>query len=129
MKPLTAEWVEKAEKDFASAQRELRVRKSPNFDSVCFHSQQSIEKYLKACLQEASVPFRKTHDLPELLGLLPSPPAVLVSLQAKLGDLTSLSIDVRYPGRTADKSVAKEAFSLCRRARRELRIALGLPAA
>lgn len=51
MNPLTFEWVEKAEGDFFTAMRELRARKSPNFDAVCFHAQQMAEKYLKAVLQ------------------------------------------------------------------------------
>ena len=63
MKPLTSEWVEKAEGDFATAEREIRVRKTPNFDAVCFHAQQCTEKYLKALLQEADLPFGKTHHL------------------------------------------------------------------
>jgi HEPN domain-containing protein len=50
MKPLTEEWIAKAEGDFTTAQRELRARKSPNFDAACFHTQQCIEKYLKAIL-------------------------------------------------------------------------------
>jgi len=50
MKPLTSEWVEKAEGDLATAKREIRVRKAPNFDAVCFHAQQCAEKYLKALL-------------------------------------------------------------------------------
>ena len=57
MKPLTAEWVEKADADFATASREMRVRKAPNFDAVCFHAQQCAEKYLKAILQEVDLPF------------------------------------------------------------------------
>ena len=67
MKPLTSEWVEKAEGDFATASREIRVRKSPNYDAVCFHTQQCAEKYLKAFLQEAEIPFGKTHHLIALL--------------------------------------------------------------
>jgi len=31
MKPLTLEWVAKAEGDFAMAEREARVRKNPNY--------------------------------------------------------------------------------------------------
>ncbi len=53
MKPVTAEWVEKAEGDFATAGRELRAAPAPNFDAACFHAQQCAEKYLKACLIEA----------------------------------------------------------------------------
>ena len=52
MKPAVAEWVSKAEGDFVTAGRELRARKSPNYDAVCFHTQQCAEKYLKAILQE-----------------------------------------------------------------------------
>src|SRR6266852_9206884 len=70
MQPLTAEWVDKAEGDFATLLREIRARKRPNYDSACFHAQQCTEKYLKARLQEAGIPFGKTHDLPALLHLL-----------------------------------------------------------
>jgi len=48
MKPITAEWVAKAEGDFATLERESRVRKHPNYDGICFHAQQCAEKYLKA---------------------------------------------------------------------------------
>lgn len=63
MQPLTIEWITKAEGDLATAWRELRARKSPNYDSACFHAQQCAEKYLKASLQEAGSPFGKTHNL------------------------------------------------------------------
>ena len=48
MNATVKEWVDKAEKDFATARRELKVQEDPNFDAVCFHAQQSIEK-LKRC--------------------------------------------------------------------------------
>jgi hypothetical protein len=42
MKPLTAEWIDQAEGDFAVMERESRVRKHPAFDVVCFtHSSAS----------------------------------------------------------------------------------------
>ena len=63
MQPLTTEWIQKAEGDLATAHRELRARKSPNFDAACFHAQQCAEKYLKALLQEDVIPFGKTHNL------------------------------------------------------------------
>lgn len=56
MNPLTLEWIDKAEGDFATAGREIRVRKLPNYDAVCYHAQQCAEKYLKALLQEANIP-------------------------------------------------------------------------
>ncbi|MFL5801388.1 MAG: HEPN domain-containing protein [Roseiflexaceae bacterium] len=45
MQPLTAEWIAKAEGDFASATRELRARKVPNYASACFHAQQCAERF------------------------------------------------------------------------------------
>ena len=63
MKPATVEWVSKAEGDFATAGREIKARKMPNYDAVCFHAQQCAEKYLKAILQENDVPIPKIHFL------------------------------------------------------------------
>ena len=63
MKPLTNEWIAKAEGDHATAARELQVLQNPNYDAVCFHAQQCAEKYLKARLQEMGISFGKTHDL------------------------------------------------------------------
>ncbi|NQT94624.1 MAG: HEPN domain-containing protein [Lentisphaerae bacterium] len=67
MKPLSVEWVSKAEGDFAIVEREMRARKNPSYDGVCFHAQQCAEKYLKARLSEAGIHFEKVHDLPALL--------------------------------------------------------------
>lgn len=69
MKPITQEWINKAEGNFSSAQV-LLAQPKPNVDLVCFLSQQCIEMYLKACLQEANIFTPKTHLLPSLLDLL-----------------------------------------------------------
>ena len=44
MKPITAEWVAKAEGDFAVLEREINVRDNPSYDAICFHAQQCAEK-------------------------------------------------------------------------------------
>ncbi len=69
MKPLTSEWVAKAEGDFIVAERLLRARKQPVYDAICFHAQQCAEKYLKAFLQENDRDVPKTHKLLDLLKL------------------------------------------------------------
>jgi len=126
MKPLTHEWVEKAEGDFATASREGRVRKAPNYDAVCYHAQQCAEKYLKACLQEADMPFGRTHNLLALLDLLlPIAPALGI-LRSHLQAFTVFAVDVQYPGESADKAEAREALRLCRAVRRRLQLHLGL---
>lgn len=48
MPSLSQEWIQKAEGDYATAIREYRARKLPNYDAACFHAQQCVEKYLKA---------------------------------------------------------------------------------
>jgi HEPN domain-containing protein len=99
----------------------MRSRRSPNYDAVCFHAQQCAEKYLKACLQEAAVPFPRTHDLTVLLDLLlPSTPA-LAGLRSALDTLSAYAVDPRYPGLSVDKATAQDAARLCRVVRLELR--------
>ena len=51
MKQITQEWIDKAEGDFATAQRELQVQQMPNYDAVCFHSQQCAENISRLVMQ------------------------------------------------------------------------------
>ena len=126
MKPLTREWIDKAEGDFATALREIRVRKSPNYDAVCFHAQQCAEKYLKAMLQEAEVPFGKTHHLIALLELVLGLEQSWELLRPQLQSLNTYSVSVRYPGETSDKAMAQEALRLAKVIRAEARQKLRL---
>jgi HEPN domain-containing protein len=126
MKPLTAEWVEKAEWDFLSAQREARRRARPNRDLICFLSQQCAEKYLKALLVQNGIEFPRIHDLEIVLDLsLPVAPH-LEKFRAQLASLTDHAVEFRYPGETATGEVAKTAFADCRAVRKEIRKILRL---
>lgn len=110
MKPLTHEWVTKAEGDYASAGRESRARRNPNYDSLCFHSQQCAEKYLKARLCEAGVEPPRTHDLRVLLTLtLPYEPLWGV-FREDLVFLSAFAVRFRYPGDSSDKKQGLDAF-------------------
>lgn len=40
MNETVKEWAQKADKDYATAGRELEALDRPNYDAVCFHSQQ-----------------------------------------------------------------------------------------
>ena len=126
MKPLTLEWVEKAEGDFATAERELRARKNPNYDASCFHAQQCAEKYLKARLQEANIQFGKTHHLSALLDLALPVESSWDALRADFQALTVFAVGYRYPGESADKDMAREAVTRCRKVRLIIRQSLGL---
>lgn len=126
MKPLSQEWVEKAEGDFTTAVRELRARKSPNFDAACFHAQQCAEKYLKARLQEAGIPFPRLHSLPALLDLVVAIEPLWEVQRGALATLSAFAVEVRYPGENADRALAREAVVLAGEFRRSARLALGL---
>ena len=126
MNPLTLEWIEKAEGDFATAQREQRARKMPNYDAVCFHAQQCAEKYLKAMLQEAGIVFGKTHNLIILFELLLPVDSSWEMMHPQLQILNGYAVEVRYPGETADNAIARDALQLCRAIRARARAHLGI---
>src|SRR5438128_7814865 len=117
MKPITCEWIGKAEGDFATAQRELDAIDRPNYDAVCFHAQQCAEKYLKAFLQEADIPFRKTHDLSDLLASALSIEPTWKSMAADMNALSAFAVEYRYPGDSADLEEAREALEECKKVR------------
>lgn len=126
MNPLTFEWIDKAEGDFATASREMRVRKLPNYDAVCFHAQQTAEKYLKAVLQESRRPIPKTHSLVELLALIIEFEPVYLMLQPDLNLLEGYAVQYRYPGQAAEKLDARNALLAARRVRGFIRTKLRL---
>ena len=116
------EWVLKAEADFATAGRELQATVIPNYDAVCFHAQQCVEKYLKALLVFRGTAFPKTHEIPVLRALLP--PKLRPKLTAKLQNrLTAYAVVLRYPGTGQDIPLAeaRKAVAVARRVRREAR--------
>jgi HEPN domain-containing protein len=111
MNPLTKEWVEKAEGDFNTTRRELHITVSPNYDAVCFHAQQTAEKYLKAVLQEKGYPIPRTHILADLLGLCINLDSSFHSLHFEINTLEGYAVQIRYPGFSADKEEARAAFA------------------
>lgn len=124
MKPITVEWVAKAEGDFAVMQRETRARKNPNYDAICFHAQQCDEKYIKAMLVDAGIAFRKIHNLVTLLDqVLPVAPA-WEEFRSDLAHLTSFAVAFRYPGETIDRERALDVARRCRKFRDAARAAL-----
>ncbi len=126
MNLLTSEWVEKAEGDYLTAKRELRVRVSPNYDAICFHAQQTAEKYLKGFLQEKGIPFPRTHVLADLLALcLKIDPSFLL-LQSDLNMLEGYAVQFRYPGQSASSIEAKDAVKSTKAIRSFVRTRLGV---
>jgi len=126
MKPAVREWIEKAEADFLSAGREYRARKQPNFDAACFFSQQCAEKYLKAKLVAAKIPFTKTHDLQRLLDLILPREPLWEAFRPLLIELSRFAVAFRYPGESATRELAKAALSNAKAIRQRIRESFGL---
>ncbi len=117
MKPLAAEWVAKAEGDFAMAERESQVTENPNYDGICFHAQQCAEKYLKARLCEADIAFGKIHDCVALLEQALAVEPSWETFREDLAYLSDFAVAFRYPGESADAEAANDAHRRCRRFR------------
>jgi HEPN domain-containing protein len=118
-------WVEKAENDLKAAAVTLRVGKDSPTDTVAFHAQQCVEKYLKALLTLKGIDFPKIHDIEELLARVG--PGVLIGLTVQeQRRLTSYGTVTRYPGDYEPISFAeaRRAVALARRVRKEVRRAL-----
>jgi len=67
MKPEAQAWFKIAHEDMAAAEQLLQ---SSIYRMVCLHSQQAVEKTLKALLTERGVEFKRTHNIVDLLSLL-----------------------------------------------------------
>ena len=118
-------WVAKAENDLRAAAYTLKLEADCPTDTVCFHAQQTVEKYLKALLVLRGIDFPKTHDVEELMGLVP-PPDRPETAEGDQGRLTDYATVTRYPGDYEPLSLteARRAVRLARRVRRHIRALL-----
>lgn len=90
-------WISKAERDLLTAERLLAIGVEAVLDAICFHAQQSSEKYLKALLIFHSVRFPRTHDLIVLTQMLRRVTAIEVD-NSDVSPLNRYSVETRYPG-------------------------------
>lgn len=108
-------WLKKAENDLISVEHELSFPKQEIItDTVCFHAQQAVEKFLKAFLILNNYEFGNTHNLEYLLQLCGKFDKSI--LQYELGNLSSYAVNVRYPDDyyVTDYEDAVEAFNLAK---------------
>jgi len=125
MTKLVAEWVKKAEQDYKVSTSLDKVLPDCR-DIICFHCQQSAERYLKALLQSIGASISKTHDLDKLLDLLLSRYPELRSIRRGLVRLTNCAVDYRYPGPRATRRQTDSALRVATRVRKVMRVRLGL---
>ena len=127
---LVGQWVVRADEDLAAAVHLLTVPGAALAATICFHAQQSAEKHLKALLLWRSIPFPRTHDIGELVALLPA--SITVPLTATEQEtLTDHATHTRYPGDwdPVGPSEAMAALALAQRLRDAVSVHLPHPPA
>ena len=93
---IAQEWIEKADEDFEFALVNLHEGK-PFIAQICFHFQQSAEKYLKGYIVAKDLEFRKTHDLSMLLSICISQNSAFEALSEECEYLNTFYVESRYP--------------------------------
>jgi len=124
MNETVEEWIAKAEADFATAGRERRAKKNPNYDAICFHSQQGVEKLMKGLLILRGIVPPKTHDLVHLDQVLSAACPDWSWPVEELRFVSRAAVAFRYPGESASREDAAEALDLARSIRRKLLLLL-----
>lgn len=94
MRPLTQEWLKRAQDDLVVIEEISQNELLTNM--VAFHAQQSVEKCLKAIVEEFELPFVKTHNLGNLLGQTKKVVSLAIDMDI-LKSLDRLYFDSRYP--------------------------------
>lgn len=90
-------WCIKADNDLKAGSDELATP-SPATDTVCFHMQQCVEKYLKAFLVARNVEIPKTHNIALILQKCIEIEKSFNELKLKgIGMLTAYAVQTRYP--------------------------------
>jgi HEPN domain-containing protein len=76
-------WFDKADKDL--------------LETVCFHCQQSVEKFLKGYLIYLGIIFPKTHEIGELVTLCEQKDSDISEFKEEADRLTDYAVEIRYP--------------------------------
>ncbi len=79
---IVREWLNKAEEDFNFAKINLE-EDNKFYSQICFHFQQSAEKYLKAFIAAYDLEFEKIHNLITLLKICGKKEPSLLSLRGR----------------------------------------------
>jgi len=116
------QWITKAENDLKNAAHTLKIRTACPTDTVSFHAQQCVEKYLKAFLVYKGIDYPRTHDIERLVALLPGNIWLRLSIEEQR-TLTTYATLTRYPGEyeTIPLAEAQQSVRLARRVRTDLR--------
>lgn len=123
-RPITREWVAKAEACYATADRSLRARINVNYEAACFHARQCAEMYLKAVSQEQGQRFERCHDLVAILKHIEPDSLEVAPLGPATKALNGCDLTLLYPGKYVNRDEARAAMKNCDLIREAARRAL-----
>ena len=94
---LLQQWLDKGNDDLRSAEYLSTMRHRTPDEIICFHCQQSAEKYIKGFLFLHDIEPPKTHDLNELLEMCVEINSNFSVLSPKMHILKTYAVAPRYP--------------------------------
>lgn len=109
------QWIIKGDHDLGTAK--ITFLHIPEYlDTVTFHCQQAVEKYLKAFLVFLSKPFRFSHDLVYLLDLISENDPEFTKYYDSISELQGYAVEIRYPDETIflSQENVKQAISIAK---------------
>ncbi|MFH1540668.1 MAG: HEPN domain-containing protein [Elusimicrobiota bacterium] len=110
-------WFKKAENDIINADNTIEME-TPPCDTICFHSQQCAEKYLKGFLTFYEIEFPKTHSLEDIILLCKRVEPLIESEIGEVEILSNYGVEVRCPDEIycdISKEDAIEAINLAKK--------------
>lgn len=88
-------WLFRAEEDIAVIDSLFNTDPIMYASTICFHSQQAVEKFLKAFLVYFNIDFPRTHDVDFLL--MECRKIDSTDFDIDLGSLSDFGVNIRYP--------------------------------
>lgn len=88
-------WLDKAREDLQAAR--LLAGAGGAASIACFHCQQAVEKYLKACLVACDLEVPRTHDLEDLASRIIRPSFDIGATVDELRFVRAYAVAPRYP--------------------------------
>ena len=111
-KELVAGWFRFANMDLDLAKNTVKTMHPVPFELVCYHCQQSAEKFLKGTIIAFGIEVEKTHDLPTLMETLEEHTQITDDIFRIANSLTQFGVRTRYPNEiSVDESQTKTAIA------------------
>jgi len=107
---LVRDWMTRASHDLRSA-RLLAAADDPPLDTAIYHCQQAAEKSVRARLQGQDIPFRKTHDVADLVKQACGSNPEFAQLETAASVVTPYASAYRYPGGSYEPMPTQEEFN------------------